>query len=164
MDGIFSHAPKPHAEPVQEEGPGARSAAVVVPAQPEFAFDGFTDGIHLWWPMEGHSGFGAGSHVGFEARRLFEEAPDGRQQLWADVREWMPPSDLVLDWQLAGDPLAPTTVTVSFDTAEEGTRVTLVQDGWAAGGLGWEEYNKYCDWPLILARYARFMGGAPSLD
>lgn len=164
MDGIFSHAPKRRSEFAQGNGLEARTAAVQVPVQAEFAFDGFTDGVHLWWPMAAYSGYGAEAHASFEGRRLIETASDGREQLWAEVREWLPPSSLVLDWYLAGNPLAPTTLTVKFDPVEGGTRVTLVHNGWANGVLGREQYDKYCDWPLILAKYARFMGGAPSLD
>ena len=165
MDGIFSHAPKPQAGATQTDGPGARTAAALVPVEQEFAFDGFTDGIHLWWPMDGYSGYGTEAHAGFEDKRLVEESPDGQEQVWAEVKAWTPPSAMVLDWQLAGNPLLPTTVSVTFDAVSGGgTRVTLVHDGWAAGELGREQYNKYCDWPLILSRYARFMGGALSLD
>ncbi|MCQ9164343.1 SRPBCC domain-containing protein [Arthrobacter sp. STN4] len=114
--------------------------------------------------MDGYSGFGVESHPGFDDRGLSEEAPDGRQQLWAEVRGWTPPSSLVLAWQLAGNPLAPTVVAVTFEAVDDGTRVTLVHDGWAAGVPGRQQYEKYCDWPLILARYARFMGAAPGLD
>lgn len=164
MDGIFSHAPNPEPDIAQKDVLHARTAAVLVPVRPDFAFDGFTDGLHLWWPMDRYSGYGPESHAGFEDNRLLEESPDGQQQIWAEVAEWTPPSSLVLRWQLAGSPLVPTTLTVTFDAVDGGTRVTLVHDGWATGALGCEQYDKYCDWPLILSKYARFMGGAPGLD
>ncbi|WP_125616757.1 SRPBCC domain-containing protein [Specibacter cremeus] len=162
MSDIFSHAPT--RIPAGDAAPAARVTKVLVPVGPEYAFDGFTDGIHLWWPMTTSGAFGDGSHAGFDDRQLVEEAPDGRAQLWAEVRSWTPPSSLVLDWQLGDSPLTPTTVAVTFDPIEGGTLVTLIHDGWAPGDLGREQYAKHCDWPLILAGYARFMGGEVRFD
>lgn len=158
MSNIFSHAPEPVA--ATTDVPESRTASVVVPVDAGDAFDGFTDGIHLWWPMESYSGFGAGAHVGFEGQRLVEESDAGEQQLWGEVQTWEEPTSLVLRWHLGDDPLTPTQVSVTFDDDGAGsTRLALVQDGWAPGQAGKAQFEKYCDWPLILARYARFMGG-----
>ncbi|WP_026554142.1 SRPBCC domain-containing protein [Arthrobacter sp. 35W] len=163
MSSLFSHAvPAP-----EENGPvpAPRRAAVAVPCDAADAFEGFTENIHLWWPMEEISVTGHGSHVGFENGQLVEESDRGQEHLWAMVKGWESAQWIELAWQLEGDPLNPTLVKVSFDPAEGGgTAVELVQDGWKSGQAGIDQYAQYCDWPLILARYARFMGAAPSLD
>ena len=162
MSNLFSHSPESASDDVGV--PPARSGAVVVPVPVTEAFDGFTDGIHLWWPMESHSTFGVEAHVGFEKGVLLEDAFAGESSIWGEVRSWDEPVSLVIDWQLAGHPLTPTTVRVDFTTHNESsTTVTVTHDGWAPGRAGWQQYETYCDWPLILARFARFMGGAPAL-
>lgn len=163
MSSLFSHSPEP--ESVSNVQIDSRTSAVEVPVPISEAFDGFTDGIHLWWPMETHSHFGAEAHVGFEAGVLLEDGFSGSQESWGEVTAWEAPTSLVIKWQLGFSPLNSTRVQVNFqELSENSTTVTLVQDGWTPGIVGVEQYEKYCDWPLILARYARFMGGTPSLD
>ncbi len=163
MSNLFSHASESLPEDLAVHS--ARSAVVIVPVPLAEAFDGFTDGIHLWWPMDTHSKFGAEAHVGFENGVLLEDAFAGEHVLWGEVQEWDAPSSLVIRWQLDGHLLSPTVVHVDFTTNGDGsTTVSLTHDGWAPGNVGLQQYEKYCDWPLILARYARFMGGVPALD
>lgn len=163
MSSLFSHAPEP--VPENDSVPAARSAVAVVPLPIAEAFDGFTDGIHLWWPMNTHSGFGGESHVGFEDGFLVEDSFTGTQCMWGEVQLWEEPASLVLKWQLGDNPLTPTIVGIDFTAVgESSTTVTLKHDGWTPGEVGHEQYEKYCDWPLILSRYARFMGGALKLD
>lgn len=163
MSNLFSHAAVDL--PEDQTVHAARHAVVVVPVPLAEAFDGFTDGIHLWWPMETHSKFGAEAHVGFENGVLLEDAFTGEHVLWGEVQGWDAPSSLDMRWQMDGHRLSPTVVHVDFATNDDGsTTVSLTHDGWAAGNVGQQQYEKYCDWPLILARYARFMGGVPALD
>jgi uncharacterized protein YndB with AHSA1/START domain len=158
MSNIFSHAPQPHQ--ADSERPEPRQASVVVPVNNADAFDGFTDGIHLWWPMDPYSGFGPEAHVGFEGQQLVEESDAGEHQLWGEVQAWEEPTSLVMRWHLGDNSLTPTQVRVDFaDDGNGATVLTLTQDGWAPGQAGRAQFEKYCDWPLILSRYARFMGG-----
>lgn len=163
MSELFSHAapsPEPGAASLE-----SRVTEVTVPVGQREAFDGFTDGIHLWWPLAGYSHFGADSHVGFEDGALLEESSQGEQYLWGQLRNWEPPSSLELSWQLGGNPLTPTRVTVEFETrGGRSTLVRLVQDRWPDGAEGVSMREKFGDWPAILARFVRFMGGQPSLD
>ncbi|WP_427017103.1 hypothetical protein ACQCSX_00025 [Pseudarthrobacter sp. P1] len=115
--------------------------------------------------MEDFSVTGHGSHVGFQNGQLVEESERGEEHLWAIVRGWEEAEWIELAWQLGGDPLNPTQVKITFTIEPDGgSAVELVQNGWMPGQAGIDQYAKYCDWPLILARYARFMGAAPSLD
>lgn len=163
MDSLFSHASTD--APSTASAPPARVSRVTVPVPVDQAFDGFTDAIHLWWPLDTHSKFGVYAHLGFDQSTLLEEDDDGASQLWAEIESWEAPTSLTLRWYLAGDPLLPTRVKVTFTASgESGTDVELVQDGWIAGDGGVAQFEKYCDWPLILARFARFMGASVSLD
>jgi uncharacterized protein YndB with AHSA1/START domain len=162
MSDIFSHAaPQPGPTTANLD---PRITEVSVPVASREAFDGFTDGIHLWWPLEEYSRFGADSHVGFEEGSLVEESPDGDEYVWGQLRSWEPPSSLELSWQLGGNPLAPTRIIVGFEPREDGgTVVRLVQDGWPEGREGVRMREKFSDWPAILARFVRFMGGSATL-
>ena len=163
MSSLFSHAPV--SLPDDVEVPAARTATVVVPVPITEAFDGFTDGIHLWWPMDSHSNYGADAHIGFEDGLLLEDSFTGVQTTWGDVRSLEQPASLVIAWQLGGHPSTPTTVHVDFTiNAERSTMVAVTHDGWSSGQTGAQQYEKYCDWPLILSRFARFMGGGPKVD
>lgn len=163
MESLFSHPSPTAGDPA--ESPPPRSASVRVPVPVDQAFDGFTDSIRLWWPLESYGKFGLGAHLGFDADTLLEESDDGDSELWAEIETWEVPESLVLRWFLAGDPLLPTRVKVNFRGMDgSGTDVELVQDGWVSDARGAAQYEKYCDWPLILARYARFMGAGPGLD
>ncbi|NYE93832.1 uncharacterized protein YndB with AHSA1/START domain [Psychromicrobium silvestre] len=157
MDGLFSD--QPVIEPVSEAELPARETSVSVPVPPEQAFKAFTDLIHLWWPLAEYSAFGAESHLGFEQQSLLEESAAGERYLWGTVLEWQPSASVLLDFFLGGDPARPTRLRADFEPDDGGSRVRLVQDGWAAGQAGASQYEKYSDWPFILGRYVRFMGG-----
>lgn len=172
MDNIFSHAqPTPGEDPDSEgEVPPAIEAQVTVPTEAEQAYEGFTDYIHLWWPVKVFSAFGSGSHVGFESGTLIEESEGGRRQQWATVsRTQFPSTDhpgrgvngiLELEFSLGEELVPPSRVLVEFAEAGTGTTtVSLRHDGWAAGPTGREQYAKYSQWPEILGYYHRFMGG-----
>ena len=158
MSDIFSHAaPRPG---YNAATPEPRITEVNVPVELREAFDGFTDSIHLWWPLAEYSRFGPDSHVGFEEGSLVEESSDGDQYLWGQLRSWEPPSSLELSWQLGGNPLVPTRLRLQFESdGDGGTKVRLVQDGWPDGEEGARMREKFSDWPVILARFVRFMGG-----
>ncbi|WP_343320028.1 hypothetical protein AAFM46_05895 [Arthrobacter sp. TMP15] len=163
MSNLFSHAP--NAVPGNDSIPAARVSAVTVPVPVREAFDGFTDGIHLWWPVEGHSIFGAESHIGFETGLLLEDSFTGSQSVWGEIRTWAEPTSLAINWHRGSNPLNPTIVSVNFSVLDdESTTVVLTHDGWAPGDLGHEQFEIHCDWPLILSRYVRFMGGSSKLD
>ena len=163
MDGIFSHAPTPD-PPQGEAGAGSPEAithTVTVPVEPDQAFEGFTEYIHLWWPVGTHSTFGSGTTVAFESGGLVEEAEDGRQHEWAKVVEAKAAERLELAFTLGVEQHPSTRVALEFrDAAPRGTNVTLTHDGWAAGETGLEQAATYTDWPEIMGYYARFMGAS----
>ncbi|MBT1004388.1 SRPBCC domain-containing protein [Paenarthrobacter sp. DKR-5] len=157
MDNLFSDRPPspPAAEPLEDV-----LCTVEVPAPAAQAFDGFTDAIHLWWPIATHGVYGEGSYVGFEDDELVETADDGRAAVWAEVTAWIPSRQLCLAWHPAAGPLAAQPVEVSFTEEGTATAVTLRHGGWDGRADGAAERERYSrDWPAVLARYVRFMGG-----
>lgn len=158
MDSIFSHLPEEEPAPSGLPVPPRLTAAAEVPRGLEEAFNGFTDGIHLWWPDE-QTQFGAGTHPEFTDGQLFEEGENGEVALWATI-ESAATNQLTLQWSRGGAIQAPSRVHISFLAVSEGTRVELSHDGWARGNDGVSQFEAAPDWAGILGRYRRFMGGS----
>lgn len=155
---LFSHAEEP--EPAKE------TAAVqdieleqTVPRELHEAFNGFTEYLHLWWPEE-YTEFGEGTHPEFEVGSLTETGPDGQTALWATVAGRVQDSELVLEWVAGHGPQTPTEVRITFTPVSDGeTKVRLVHSGLGAVPEAVETQLGFSTaWPVILNRYARFMG------
>ncbi|AIX99602.1 MULTISPECIES: SRPBCC family protein [Arthrobacter] len=162
MQNLFSHAHEPDyvasRETEQLEG------VVLIDVPMDQAFDGFTDGIHLWWPVSEQSVFGEGSHVALLRDHLVEESADGEEIVWADISAWESPSHLALQWVSGNVSENHQEVDISFELADGGmTKVSVTYDH-DPGAEAAEDGTFACDWSLILSRYARFMGGAVQLD
>ncbi|GLB69543.1 hypothetical protein [Arthrobacter mangrovi] len=158
---LFSHAPEPSdsgrpATPIIFE--------VSVPHAREQAFEGFTELIHLWWPIADYGVFGEGSHLEFEERVLAETSDRDEVEIWADILEWQPGALIRLSWHRGAGPAVASRLEVAFEAdGPESSIVRLVHSGWEhvpAGEAAREEYAG--EWPEILAKYARFMGGLRS--
>lgn len=159
MDSLFSHGDAEPTAGYSGTPPAALTAEVTVPRNPEESFTGFTDGIHLWWPV-GQTYFGEGTHPEFTNGELFEEDASGNTALWATVLEAPQGGELKLSWYHQNNPNSSSRVAVSFTPADACTRVSVIHDEWAEGGLGHDQYAAAPDWSAVLASYRRFMGGA----
>lgn len=159
MNSLFSHGETATPTGAPADPPVAITAEVTVPRNPDDSFVGFTDGIHLWWPAD-QTSFGDGTHPEFTDGDLFEEDPSGRIALWATVQGLATEGSLELAWHYGGNPNFSSHVAISFTPHGTGTQVRVVHDGWAAGGHGHEQLAAAPDWPVVLACYQRFMGGA----
>ncbi|WP_049758802.1 SRPBCC family protein [Renibacterium salmoninarum] len=157
MERLFSHTTENHAIDGDSTVLRDRAAQADIPLPPSQVSEAFTDLIHLWWPLAEYSVFGAESHVEFDDGQLVEEALDGRQFLWATVLDSQP-SQLKLAWFLGAATGSSTNVSVDFEALETGCRLSLRQNGWQPGASGKEQFEKYQDWPHILASFSRFMG------
>jgi hypothetical protein len=156
---LFSHAPDTPDRP----GPlPALHCEVTVPHAPTEAFDGFTDLVHLWWPVESHSVFGEGSHVEFEERTLAETSAEDEVSVWGEILDWQPPGSISLAWHLGTSPVSAGTVEIGFTAAgPDSTVVRLSHTGWERDPDGAQRRAEYAGiWPEVLGRYLRFMGGA----
>ena len=162
MSNLFSHAHEP--DYVWPSTSKAAEDTFVLDIPVDQAFDGFTDAVHLWWPVEDQSVFGAGSHVAVLRDHLVEESEDGEDIIWADVQEWESPRFIKFHWTLGQEQHGTSDVEIHFDPVEDGmTRVRISYEQVSADADG-SDGSFICDWSLILARYARFMGGALKLD
>ena len=145
--------------------------SVTVPADPDVAFEVFTERLGSWWPLGLHSLGGAERIVAVEVGRavgewVIEVWDDGTRRRWAEVLAWDEPAALALAWNPGGwdEGAAPTRVDVTFTATRDGsTEVRLVHTGWEAwGDQASESRAGYAEgWPLVLSGYvAAFEGSA----
>ncbi len=159
MDNLFSHAAAAP-DPGPAEGLDPVVCTVVVPGPVARAFMGFTEHTHLWWPLEGHSVYGAGSYVEFEENLILETADDGRTAVWGSIDDWQPPLSFHASWHPGSQALWSTELRVSFRAVEDGTELRLVHNGWEGAQDPRATRAEYeAGWPAVLQRFVRFMGG-----
>jgi uncharacterized protein YndB with AHSA1/START domain/uncharacterized protein YciI len=128
---------------------------VIVAADPDLAFEVFTDDIGNWWPFGEHSVYGDGSTVAFRDGLLVESRPGAEDSIWATVTTWQPPHELALDWYPGRTAERPSHVRVRFSPAGPGRTLTCLEHS------GWEtlddpaaaraEYE--LGWPPVLDRF-----------
>ena len=163
MDSLFSHQQEPSRD---DPHPALELLeplvhTVVVPGSVAHAFAGFTDHTHLWWPLESHGVYGAGSYVEFEENLILETADDGRTSIWGTLDDWQPPLSFHATWHPGSTALWSTELLVAFRAVPDGAEVRIFHDGWEGAEDPAATRATYAEaWPVILARYARFMGAA----
>lgn len=164
MDNLFSHAPADKSdgpEPEDEGGLEPLVYTITVPGPVARAFVGFTEHTHLWWPLEDHSVFGAGSYVEFEENLVLETTDDGRTATWGSIDDWQPPLSFHASWHPGTSAVWSTELRVAFRAVEVGTELRLVHSGWEGAedpAAARAEYT--AGWPVVLQRFVRFMRGA----
>ena len=135
-----------------------------LPFDPGEAFRSFTERIGSWWPTATHSIEGdRDADIRFEGRvggRVVEIAADGTEWAWADVLAWNPPHRVVLSWHPNEEPVAASTIEVTFTAVDEGTQVRLEHRGWEEfGAAGWELRDQYATgWEPVLDAYMTATG------
>ncbi|MHA7304526.1 SRPBCC domain-containing protein [Arthrobacter sp. TMN-49] len=162
MPNLFSHAHEP--DYVSPRAAETFEQSVVIDVPGDQAFDGFTDAVHLWWPVGEQSVFGDGSHVAILRDHLVEEADDGEEIVWADVEEWESPGFIKLQWTLGQEQFGSSEIEIRFESVDGGMTRVRIDYQQVSGQDSASDGVFVCDWPLILSRYARFMGGAVKLD
>jgi uncharacterized protein YndB with AHSA1/START domain len=119
--------------------------SVLVPLDPEAAFELFADRFGDWWPKDSHHIADADAADVFlephPGGRWYERADDGSECDWGSVLEVDRPDRILLAWHLTPefkfdpDPHNATRVEVSFIAeANSGTRVTLTHSGFEVHG------------------------------
>ncbi|HEX3540352.1 MAG TPA: SRPBCC domain-containing protein [Acidimicrobiales bacterium] len=129
---------------------------VIVDAPPERAFAVFTDEIGRWWPMVGHSVYGATAAVGFDDGRIVERSAEGEQAVWGTVTKWDPGRVVSFTWHPGHDADRASAVTVTFHDRGERTLVVLEHTGWeiyADPEAARAEYHG--GWVGVLDRYQK---------
>ncbi len=144
--------------------PVRKSVRVKVPIAR--AFDVFTSGLTLWWPLEHGIGKTPRAKVVMEPRlggRWLEIAKDGTETTVATIVLWEPPQRVVLLWQINAqwkpDAAMKSEVDVRF-TADgpDATLVELVHHKFETMGAdAGASLRKDVDrgWPGLIERYAR---------
>jgi uncharacterized protein YndB with AHSA1/START domain len=127
----------------------------------ERAFQVFTEEIHLWWPVEGHSlGEDKVDKVVLEpgpGGRILERWHDGTECSWGEMSVWDPPRRIAFSWLPNPETGGTTQVEVSFEPHGQGTVVTLEHRGWEAEYDDVEERHAGYDtgWDRLLLLYKR---------
>jgi uncharacterized protein YciI len=128
---------------------------VIVAADPQRAFQVWTEELAAWWPFAQHSVYGAGSAAGFRNGRLVETGPDGTEQPWGTVTTWLPGQQLTMTWHPGQDAASATIVDVRFDAINERqTLVTLTHTGWenrVDASEARDDYGK--GWPTVVGQF-----------
>jgi uncharacterized protein YndB with AHSA1/START domain len=146
---------------------------VIVPAPIERAFEVFTEGMAMWWPLETHSisvdqGLDQKAQTlrveGRQGGRIEEVLEDGSKRDWAGIEVWEPPGRVVYAWKPNDLPTPPTEVEVWFTPEGDATRVDLEHRGWEGLGPPADEirplYDSESGWTMVLGRYAEAASSA----
>ena len=131
---------------------------VVLKCDAARAFALFTEHAGQWWPEDRRHTDDNASTIRMEASgRFFERAIDGTEIELGIVRTFEPPHRLSLDWFPGTGADAPTRVTIVFESAADGTRVTIEHDEGAAPHDLFSRNDAAYDrsWDLVLAAVAR---------
>lgn len=154
-------------------GEPIRKSVTVERTQQE-AFDLFTTGIGMWWPLDTHSRADAEKdetteRVIFENHaggRIYEVLSTGVESPWGAVTVCEPPRRLVFDWKPSDEDRPPTEVEVTFSDEGLGrTRVDLEHRRWESiPDLDPADYEGYAvGWDYVFVeRFGEAAGGTSS--
>lgn len=124
-------------------------------ADPETAFEVFTDAIGRWWPLSDLSVHGGEATVAFEEGRIVERSAAGEEAVWGTVTVWEPGVRLAFTWHPGRDPARPSRVEVTFSLSDECTLVSLVHSGWEVFSDPEAARSEYGQgWPTVLGYFA----------
>jgi len=159
MDELFSHAPQ--ATPAHGTAEVVDDVRAHVPQLPEQAAEGFTDYLHLWWPVGIFSLAGPGSHVWWDERGCGEEAETGEVHVWGRTLRWDWPRGAEAELTLANEQRL--SLSVMIEASGQGStvllRATRPEEIPAHPGREGGEAPRDV-WEQVLGFYARFMGGS----
>lgn len=138
-----------------------------VRASPQHAFDTWTRRASWWWPRSHTVTRQPDAAIVFEpfsGGRIYEQAADGAQHTWGEVRLWQPPGRIEYLWHLFFDPSEATEITVTFTESQGGSTVRLVQTGFEklADDVGPERRRRTSHaWLELTSRYRDLADSTP---
>ena len=134
--------------------------AVTVPVAADRAFEAFTTELALWWDPRLTADAATfcdvrlDPAVGTDVEFVHE---GGMRYRIGTVTMWQPANRFAMSFCLALDPNHPTTVAADFVGIAAGTELTLIHGGWGPDNVA--ERAKFNEWPALLERYRRHVGG-----
>jgi uncharacterized protein YndB with AHSA1/START domain len=148
--------------------------SVMVTCSVKKAFEVFTEGMGMWWPVRELSRAADRDEAEvktervvvepWEGGRIYETMSDGSEGSWGTILTWVPPHRLVMAWKPNLTALPPTEVEIQFIEQDDGrTRVDLEHRGWERlGDLGRTGRDGYAGgWALVFEeRFAAAANGA----
>lgn len=145
----------------QHRPPEAEAAIVhdiVVPVDPERAYEAFVHRWGRWWDprLTPDAESYRDIHVGAVGEPVELVHTGGRFPIGV-VTAAEPGVRHAQTFTLAVDPEHPTSLTVDFEQVDDGTRVRLSHGGWTAANVA--ERAKFTEWPDLLRRYAATIAG-----
>jgi uncharacterized protein YndB with AHSA1/START domain len=135
-----------------------------VDCPPERTFELWTAQTSIWWPASHTVSAQPGLEVLIEpgvGGRIFERTPAGEEHDWGEVTAWDPPKRISYLWHLRQDRADATEVDITFAATErDGTRVSIVHDGWdrlGAHGAERRELNQ-AGWAGLIPHFQAVAG------
>lgn len=173
MSDIFSHPADAAADAPQDRADLRHT--VQVPASVDHAWAGLTEHLHLWWPADELSRWGASSFFDLEDNALVETSDEDDENVWGEVTDGLPGEWLDLRWREVGsssstnvrfEMVAGPSSSPDHDAGDTGladgpsSTLCVTHTGWTDHDEQ-DVYSFYREfWPVALARYQRFMGGS----
>jgi hypothetical protein len=127
-------------------------AEAMVPLPPRTAFLAFTAHMGEWWDPVLSPDPATFTGVDIDPDGEVALRHGGSRHVWGEVTTWDPPSAYAQTFWLGHTPDHPTTLSVTFREAAEGTHVRLEHGGWTEATAGLRE--KYTHWDDLMTRYA----------
>jgi len=139
-DALWGDALTQFAQTTGKENPMPKDAlapvvkTLTVPVNPDEAFRRFTQDMGNWWPVDTHS-LSAGDgklpqKVDVTPEAVTETKHDGTQGTWGRVTAFEPGARFAMDWHVGRPADEATFLDVRFEARGDGTRITLIHDGW----------------------------------
>ena len=163
-DGLWDDALSQFAHHAGQETPMPEDSlapivkTLFVPVRPVEAFRIFTEDLEAWWPVESHSLSAATDalprRVVVTKEAVVETKSDGTTGLWGKVTAWEPGMRFAMDWHVGRPADEATFLDVRFEARGDGTRVTLIHDGFdILAGEGPQMRTRYNGgWDLVLGQ------------
>lgn len=127
-------------------------AEITVPVSPTQAFVGFTAQMGEWWDPLLTPDPATFTSVEIDPQGEVAMVHEEDRFVWGRVTSWDPSGRLTMDFWLAHEQSAPTTLDVQFTEEGSGTRIRLEHGGWPVGSD--EVRDRYTHWDDLLARFA----------
>ncbi|CAG7573120.1 uncharacterized protein YndB with AHSA1/START domain [Barrientosiimonas humi] len=122
------------------------------------AFFVYVDGIGAWWPGTYTADPATFEGVTIEPRvggRIYARYRGGQHDDWGEVTALEHGARLEHTFLLAHSSRTPSTVWVTFDDHDTGSRMVFRHGGWTSSNAF--DRHRFSDWPVILGNYVEMV-------